>query len=106
MGGDPGRARALRADLRRAEQAWDEVLASFADQVPESTLAAVVVPQQAGPLVPIREQVHHALTLLSVPSSPKLITAVHEALLAGEMVGARLTYLRRDEERSFRASPH
>src|SRR5204863_9219586 len=24
----------------------------------------------------------------------------------GDMVGARLTYLRRDEERSFRASPH
>ncbi|MFE3759449.1 hypothetical protein ACFXO9_34540 [Nocardia tengchongensis] len=45
------------------------------------------------------------LTLLSVPSSPKVILAVHESFYSGELVPARLTSLRRDEERSFRASP-
>jgi hypothetical protein len=58
------------------------------------------------PLLPIREQVHHALTLLGAPAAPKLVVAVHEAFFAGEIVGARLTSLRRDEERSFRSAPH
>jgi hypothetical protein len=60
-----------------------------------------------GPRLSIREQVHHALTLLSVPASPKLIIEVHTAFLgAGDIVNARLTHQRRDEERSFRTSPY
>src|SRR6185369_15921117 len=68
---------------------------------------APAVPRQnpAGSLLSIREQVHHALTLLTVPAAPKLITAVHEAFFPGELVAARLTSLRRDEERSFRVAP-
>jgi len=59
----------------------------------------------AGPLLPLREQVHQALTLLDVPAAPKLLSAVNEAFFAGLIPSARLTSLRRDEERSFRSAP-
>jgi hypothetical protein len=68
--------------------------------------ARSVAPRQLQPLLPIREQVHRALTLLTVPAAPKLIIAVHETFFAGEIPGTRLTSLRRDEERSFRSAPH
>ena len=58
-----------------------------------------------GSLLPLREQVHQALTLLAVPAAPKLVSAVHEAFFAGLIPSARLTSLRRDEERSFRSAP-
>jgi len=98
--GERERAMALRGALRRAEREWEDALDELADQ------PAVLVPRQAGPLLPLREQVHQALTLLGSPAAPKLIIAVHEAFHVGEMVPARLTSLRRDEERSFRSSPH
>jgi len=60
----------------------------------------------AGALVPVREQVHQTLVLLSVPAAPRLIVAVHEALFGGGLASARLTSLRRDEERSFRSAPY
>jgi hypothetical protein len=56
-------------------------------------------------LLPLREQVHQALTLLDVPAAPKLLSAVNEAFFAGLIPSARLTSLRRDEERSFRSAP-
>jgi hypothetical protein len=49
--------------------------------------------------------VHQVLTFLTVPAAPRLISAVHEAFFAGVIFGARLTSLRRDEERSFRLAP-
>jgi hypothetical protein len=101
MSGDPARARALRADLRRAERAWDEALAALTSPEPNPDPV-----QHSGPLLAIRDQVHQALTLLSVPTAPKLIVAVHGAFFGGMMTGAQLTSLRRDEERSFRSSPH
>ncbi|WP_116043534.1 hypothetical protein [Amycolatopsis palatopharyngis] len=101
MSGDPARARELRAGLRRAERTWDEALAAMTTPTPEPDPV-----RPAGSLLPIRDQVHRALTLLGVPSAPKLIVAVHSAFFGGEMAGARLTSLRRDEERSFRSSPH
>jgi hypothetical protein len=55
--------------------------------------------------LPLREQVHLALTLLTVPAAPRLISSVHEAFFAGAIPGPRLTSLRRDEERSFRVAP-
>ena len=128
LAGDRVRARALRADLRRAEQEWERVLDDLAESAPDHPAAddhEVVdrhaervreqahdqperrgAPEEPGSLLSIREQVHHALTLLSVPAAPKLICAVHEAFSAGTIVGARLTSLRRDEERSFRAAPY
>jgi hypothetical protein len=114
--GDRLRARALRAELRRAEHEWDDALA----QIEEATDSAVrddaassddarrvvPLPRVNGTLLSIREQVHHALTLLTVPAAPKLIIAVHEAFFPGELVAARLTSLRRDEERSFKVAPY
>jgi hypothetical protein len=99
--GDRMQARALRAELRRAEHAWDEALAELEERAPST-------PKQhaAPPILSIREQVHHALTLLSVPAAPKLIIAVHDAFFPGELVAARLTSLRRDEERSFKVAPY
>jgi len=99
-GGDRALARALRGDLRDAEQAWDEALSVLESRVEPSA----PVPRVTS-MLSIREQVHHALTLLTVPAAPKLIIAVHEAFFPGELVAARLTSLRRDEERSFRVAP-
>ena len=49
---------------------------------------------------------HQALTLLGAPAASRLIVAVHDAFYAGRLPGARLTSLRRDEERSFRSAPY
>jgi hypothetical protein len=105
MRGDRVRARALRAELRAAEHTWEEAVADIEDQAApvEQTAAA---PRSVGPLLPLREQVHQVLTLLTVPAAPKLIVSVHQAFFAGGMLGARLTSLRRDEERSFVAAPY
>ncbi|GAA3211460.1 hypothetical protein [Actinocorallia longicatena] len=91
--GDRMRARELRAELRRTEQAWD------------AAVMAPAVPEQAR-VIPVRDQVHHALTLLGVPAAPKLILSVHEAFFTGELASSQLTSLRRDEERSFRSAPN
>lgn len=93
--GDRATARQLRAELRRAEDSWDAVV-----------LGATQEAQPVGSTVPVREHVHRALTLLSVPAAPKLVLAVHTGFFSGELVPARLTSLRRDEERSFRAAPY
>lgn len=57
-------------------------------------------------LLPVREQVHQALTLLGVPSAPKLVGTVYAAFFPGEIAAGRLSSLRRDEERSFRTAPY
>jgi len=123
---DAARVRALRAELRNAERDWDDALARLEDKQPAAedpamsqaplrtrpegsgaavvTAGAATIPA-AGPLLPLREQVHQALTLLDVPAAPKLLSAVNEAFFAGLIPSARLTSLRRDEERSFRSAP-
>jgi hypothetical protein len=101
--GERERARELRGELRKAERQWEEELDDLAEQVDRP---AKPVPRQPGPLLPLREQVHQALTVLGAPAAPRLIIAVHEAFHVGEIVPARLTSLRRDEERSFRSAPH
>ena len=109
VAGDREGARALRSELKRAESAWEEALARVEGSAPE---AAAPAPGErpgrmtsAGSLIPLREQVHQALSLLTVPAAPKLIVTVHEAFFAVSFPVARLTSLRRDEERSFRSSP-
>ncbi|MEV5574561.1 hypothetical protein AB0L06_31390 [Spirillospora sp. NPDC052269] len=107
-GGDREAARSLRTELRRAEQAWDEAVLG-GDPVMDSPTPAQArrdVGGVARGLVPVREQVHQALTLLGVPAAPKLIGAVHGAFFPGEIPATRLTSLRRDEERSFRSAPY
>lgn len=125
LAGDRARANALRAELRRAERAWDEAVTALADSTagagretaagstaPDDTVeSAVPRPRSSGrrgaAMLPVREQVHHALTLLSVPAAPKLLVEVHTAFLGSEEIAhGRLTHLRRDEERSFRAAPY
>jgi hypothetical protein len=57
-------------------------------------------------LLPLREQVHEALSLLQVPAAPRIIATVHEAFFATTFPTARLTSLRRDEERSFTSTKY
>jgi hypothetical protein len=96
-GGEQLRARALRAELKGLEATWERSV--LGEDEPED-------PPTGGPMVPLREQVHHVLTLLGAPAAPKLVLQVHEAFFPGEIVAARLTSLRRDEERSFRTAPY
>jgi hypothetical protein len=115
--GDRAGATALRAELRRAEREWDAALAVLAEEAERTggTIALELAGQerqtsqrgrQPQSLLPLREQVHQALTLLSVPTAPKLIAEVHTAFSgAGDITGAKLTHLRRDEERSYRTAP-
>ncbi|QFG26323.1 hypothetical protein [Actinomadura sp. WMMB 499] len=162
--GDRTAARELRAELRHAEEAWDDAVlgtgADAAETAPRETAprrssgrssgrprgAATGKGERAtgssggaagsqgkvrakGPakrgtkgsakssakgsgrgsrrgLLPVREQVHQALTLLGVPSAPKLVGSVYAAFFPGEIAAGRLTSLRRDEERSFRTAPY
>lgn len=122
LDGDRVRARALRAELRDAEREWDNALAELEEGHPAAGNGAserpagvaqaaqrgdaVAAARGGGPLLPVREQVHQALTLLTVPAAPRLVIAVHAALsVGGAIPAARLTSLRRDEERSFRSAP-
>lgn len=131
IAGDRERAKALRAELRQTERAWEDALGQVADEVgqadavtgqsaagaPDPGAAILSVGgdgtrdagrpegQSAGPLLPLREQVHQALSLLTVAAAPRLIATVHEAFFTSMFPVARVTSLRRDEERSFRSSP-
>lgn len=115
------RVRALRADLRAAEQAWHALFDSDQDTELEQASAddgtakngtakngAAANSTYAGyqTLLPLREQVHEALSLLTVPSAPKLIATVHQAFFAATFPSSKLTSLKRDEERSFRLAPY
>jgi hypothetical protein len=95
--GEQDRVRELRAELRRTERSWD-ALVTPPDRPEEDR-------QGLASLLPAREQVHQALTLLGVPAAPKLIGAVHSAFFTGQLTASRLASLRRDEERSYRAAP-
>lgn len=110
LAGDRDGARGLRAELRTAERDWDDALAQVeaaqaeAMQGPEGS-ASTTSQQQPQSLLPLREQVYEALSLLTVPAAPRLIATVHEAFFANTFATSRLTSLKRDEERSFRAAP-
>ena len=95
--GEQDRVRELRAELRKAERSWD-ALVTPPDRPEEDR-------QGLASLLPAREQVHQALTLLGVPAAPKLIGAVHSAFFTGQLAASRLASLRRDEERSYRSAP-
>jgi hypothetical protein len=101
--GDRERARGLRAELRDCESQWEESLARIESEVPAADASGRGGRES---ILPVREQVHQALTLLGVPAASKLIVSVHDAFFAGLLPGARLTSLRRDEERSFRSAPY
>ncbi|MFA1551247.1 hypothetical protein [Actinomadura chokoriensis] len=96
--GDRREARHLRAELRKAEKAWDDAVLGEPAPAPRG--------EGERGLLPVRDQVHQALTLLGAPAAPKLIGSVYAAFFPGEIPGTRLTSLRRDEERSFRTAPY
>jgi hypothetical protein len=126
------RAGQLRTELRAAERAWENALAEaeaepgaeaeVEAEASEPTVTTTITaspaaataagtrdgpapPGPAGSLLPLREQVHEALSLLRVPAAPRLIATVHEAFFASAFPTQRVTSMRRDEERSFRAAP-
>jgi hypothetical protein len=113
LAGDPTLASARRAELKRAEQAWEDALTTAmlsANAVPRA--ASALEPQAPtgqleppGSLLPLREQVYEALSLLQVSAAPKLIATVHEAFFGSTFPTTRVTSLKRDEERSFRTAP-
>jgi len=103
--GDRDRAAGLRAELHAAEREWEAALDELEADQPGAE-AARPGAGRSGPLLPAREQVHQALALLGGPAAPRLIVEVHGAFAAGRLDGTRLTSLRRDEERSFRAAPY
>jgi len=109
LAGDRERANALRRDLRQAEQHWEDVLTDVEDTSAETPRTVPLKPDHAiraaGPLLPLRVQVHEALSLLAVPAAPRLIATVHEAFFTSTFPTVRLTSLKRDEERSFRTAP-
>jgi hypothetical protein len=110
LSGEKARARQLRAELRDAERGWEDALAQAeagAGTEAETEAATRDEPAAApsGSLLPLREQVHEALSLLQVPAAPRLIATVHEAFFTSGFPTQRVTSMRRDEERSFRASP-
>jgi hypothetical protein len=108
LAGDPALALTRRRDLKQAEQAWEDALTRAGP--PQAQPLQVPTWGQAptgpqGSLLPLREQVYEALSLLQVPAAPKLIATVHEAFFGSTFPTTRVTSLKRDEERSFRSAP-
>jgi hypothetical protein len=102
LAGDRALASVRRAELGRAERAWEAALAAAA---PPVIGPGRQPPPGWGSLLPLREQVYEALSLLQVPAAPKLIATVHEAFFGSTFPTTRVTSLKRDEERSFRGAP-
>ncbi|OIK23404.1 hypothetical protein [Streptomyces malaysiense] len=106
----------IRRALREAEAAWEHALETEAEadgealaaEPPASQTSAITgaprrTERPAHGSIPIREQVHQALTLLGAPASPRLISSTYEAFFTESLVATKLASLRRDEERSFTA---
>lgn len=121
--GDKGAATKARSELRDVEQAWNDALDAEAAGAgpgqgpvaatpaetplrPRPDSPARTLARTVGGVIPVREQVHQALTVLGASAAPKLISAAHEAFFADTIVTTRLASLRRDEERSFAAQAY
>ena len=110
---DSAQVSLLGEELARTRGAWN-VLCGLSE-VPDTAQLEVrseIRPEPAPTVaepnqgVPVRDQVHQALALLTVPASPKLLSQVHQAFFSSPLNTARMTTLRRDEERSFRSAPY
>jgi hypothetical protein len=112
LAGDRTLASVHRVSLKRAERAWEDALVAAAAPHGQAAPHATTAPhastrgsaEPTGSLLPLREQVYEALSLLQVPAAPKLIATVHEAFFGATFPTSRVTSLKRDEERSFRAA--
>ncbi|MEU6322770.1 hypothetical protein [Streptomyces sp. NPDC047009] len=108
---DTAQVSLLGEELTRTQRAWN-VLCGISDSGspdPAQPAPPVPAPTDAEPVpsgLTVRDQVHQALALLTVPASPKLLSQVHHAFFSSPVNTARLTTLRRDEERSFRSAPY
>jgi hypothetical protein len=58
----------------------------------------------SGAIPSVREQSHHALTLLGVPATARMVVDVHGALFPGDLTVGSLTGQLRDEERALDAA--
>jgi hypothetical protein len=107
LAGDRTLAGQRRTALKSAERAWEDALdeAAAAQAEPFAPAEPPEPPARPGSLLPLREQVYEALSLLQVPAAPKLIATVHEAFFGATFPTTRVTSLKRDEERSFRTAP-
>jgi hypothetical protein len=123
LAGDRALAGRQRSALASAERAWEDALeeAAAAQTDPSAPAGPVAQgraaqgkaaqgraaepPARPRSLLPLREQVYEALSLLQVPATPKLIATVHEAFFGATFPTTRVTSLKRDEERSFRTAP-
>jgi hypothetical protein len=110
LAGDRALAAERRAALKSAERAWEDALdeAAATQAEPSAAVGQAEPPEPSslpGSLLPLREQVYEALSLLQVPAAPKLIATVHEAFFGATFPTTRVTSLKRDEERSFRSAP-
>ncbi|WP_433620875.1 hypothetical protein [Nocardia sp. CA-120079] len=103
--GDTERATELRSQLRRTERAWDVLIDADESPPAPAPFDQPNAPAPRAAVLPAREHVHRALMLLQTPAAPKLIVGVHEAFFPGELSAAKLSSLRRDEERSYRSAP-
>ena len=112
LAGDRELAGERRSALKSAERAWEDALDAAAAEAGSPAQAGTTPPAGSpersalpGSLLPLREQVYEALSLLQVPAAPKLIATVHEAFFGATFPTTRVTSLKRDEERSFRTAP-
>jgi hypothetical protein len=113
LAGDRALAEQCRSALKSAERAWEDALDQAAAAQPglAAKAGSAAAAESSGPpavggsLLPLREQVYEALSLLQVPAAPKLIATVHEAFFGATFPTTRVTSLKRDEERSFRTAP-
>jgi hypothetical protein len=112
---DDAQVASLHEDLKRTQSYWaslvlpDGEAAQAQPSPPQAAASEPAAPRPSRGALPLREQVYQALTLLTVPTAPKVLSQVHEAFFAQPLNSARLTSLRRDEERSYRTSstqPH
>ncbi|MFJ8957634.1 hypothetical protein ACIRO1_46865 [Streptomyces sp. NPDC102381] len=101
---DTAQAGVLGEELMRTQRAWN-VLCGLEDEPPPQPVPPATVVDNQG-VLPVRDQVRQALALLTVPATPKLLSQVRHAFFSGALNTARLTTLRRDEERSFRSAPY
>ncbi|XRQ16141.1 hypothetical protein ACN3XK_36320 [Actinomadura welshii] len=114
LGADPAgeTGNGTRAETRAGSRAgggpahWETAREAPGGRTPRGRAGADSGGEGPRGLLPVREQVHQALTLLGAPAAPKLIGSVYEAFFPGGVPASRLTSLRRDEERSFRTAPY
>ena len=103
---DPARTDPARTDPARTDpSAPTEPGAHAWTAAPAEPSQSSEPAARPGSLLPLREQVYEALSLLQVPAAPKLIATVHEAFFGATFPTTRVTSLKRDEERSFRTAP-